>query len=146
VSRRRVGSHPQGSPASSAEAPSVPVVAAVVCREGRYLLARRPEDKRHGGLWEFPGGKILGGESHLDAVRRELAEELGLEVTSLGALLQSVTDPGSRFQIDFVEVHARGEAEAREHTEVAWLSREELSSVSLAPADARFVAWLTGAR
>lgn len=143
-----MGAGPCGGERSlvGAEEEIVPVVAAVVVRGGRYLLGRRPEEKRHGGLWEFPGGKVLDGESHFEAARRELAEELALEVTSLGRLLHSVRDPGAPFRVDFVEAYADGEPRAREHAEVAWLAVDELQRLPLAPADAHFVAWLTRAR
>ena len=57
----------------------VEVVAAVVERDGRYLITRRLEGTHLAGLWEFPGGKILPGEKPEDALRRELQEELGVE-------------------------------------------------------------------
>jgi mutator protein MutT len=117
----------------------VAVVAGVVVRDGRYLVGRRPEHKRHGGLWEFPGGKIRPGEGFLDAARRELAEELGLVATSIGRELGVVDDPGSPFRIHFVEVHATGTPDPREHTAVEWLTRSELAAVDLAPADRSFV-------
>jgi 8-oxo-dGTP pyrophosphatase MutT (NUDIX family) len=113
-----------------------------VRRDGRYLLGRRPAHKRHGGLWEFPGGKILEGESRLDAARRELAEELGLEAVALGALLRSVPDPGAPYVIEFVEVDARGEPSSHEHTSVGWYTAAELGGLALAPADAAFAAHL----
>jgi 8-oxo-dGTP diphosphatase len=47
---------------------------------GDYLLAQRPEGKAYAGYWEFPGGKVEPGETHLEAVKREIAEELGIEV------------------------------------------------------------------
>lgn len=59
----------------------------MIRRDGRYLVCRRPAQKRHGGLWEFPGGKIDDGESLLDAARRELAEELSINVIEVGATL-----------------------------------------------------------
>ena len=124
-------------------AETVPVVAAVVRRDDRYLLGRRPAHKRHGGLWEFPGGKLLEGESRLDAARRELAEELGLEVVSLGTHLHSQRDPGAPYVIEFIEVQARGEPEAHEHSSVGWFTAAELAELELAPADARFAARLT---
>ena len=55
------------------------VLATVIRRDGRLLVCQRPSHKRHGGLWEFPGGKVEPGESDLAASRRELAEELGVE-------------------------------------------------------------------
>jgi 8-oxo-dGTP pyrophosphatase MutT (NUDIX family) len=115
------------------------VAAAVVVRDGRYLVGRRPPHKRHGGLWEFPGGKLLDGESLADALSRELREELDLEVTGVGGALGSVTDPDSPFVITFVEVDARGTPRPSEHTEVAWLDPVGLRDAALAPADRSFV-------
>lgn len=121
---------------------AVPVVACVMRRDGLYLLGRRPDHKRHGGLWEFPGGKVHEGESRLAAATRELAEELELEVVALGALLHSVRDPGAPYVIEFVEVEVRGTPTAHEHSQVGWFALTELSDLALAPADARFAAWL----
>src|SRR6185369_5707530 len=55
------------------------VLAAVIEQEGRFLLTRRLDHTRLGGLWEFPGGKCEAGESHDACLRRELAEELGVD-------------------------------------------------------------------
>ena len=54
--------------------------------EGRYLLGQRPEGKPYAGFWEVPGGKIESGESVFDALKRELQEELGIEIESSEAL------------------------------------------------------------
>jgi 8-oxo-dGTP pyrophosphatase MutT (NUDIX family) len=113
-------------------------VAAVIRRGDRYLVGRRPNEKRHGGLWEFPGGKVLEGESRLSAAARELDEELGLEVVSLGALLLTVEEPGSPFVIEFFETVAPGTPNAREHTDIGWFTPDELVRMELAPADAWF--------
>ncbi|MGE0158091.1 MAG: NUDIX domain-containing protein [Gemmatimonadales bacterium] len=120
----------------------VPVVAAVVRRGDRYLVGRRPLSKHHGGLWEFPGGKVLEGESRLDAARRELAEEMDLEVVSIGALLLSVEEPDARFVIEFFETEAIGAPSALEHVEIGWFRPDELARMDLAPADARFARML----
>ena len=121
---------------------SIRVVAAVIEREGRFLLGLRPEHKRHGGLWEFPGGKLDPGEDADEAARRELDEELRLEVISVGSRLLAVEDPRSSFVIEFFEVTVRGEPHALEHSEVAWHSADDLQGMPLAPADADFVRWL----
>lgn len=58
-----------------------PVVAgALRLKNGLWLMHKRPEEKQHGGLWEFPGGKVEQGESPENALIRELAEELGIGV------------------------------------------------------------------
>lgn len=57
----------------------IPVVAlALADNDGRWLMHRRPEDKHHGGLWEFPGGKVEPGEVPVNALIREIEEELGI--------------------------------------------------------------------
>jgi (d)CTP diphosphatase len=115
------------------------VLAAVVERDGRLLLARRPLGKRHAGLWEFPGGKFLHGETPLEAARRELSEELGVEAVSAGALLWIAPDPGSPFVVEFHAVEIRGEPQALEHDALAWVLPEELPRYPLAPSDQTFV-------
>lgn len=121
----------------------VAVVAAVLERDGRYLVCRRPAHKRHGALWEFPGGKVRAEETREDAVRRELAEELELDALDVGPTLYSTVDEGSPFVIDFVETRAEGTPVLHEHSEAGWFTAAELRAVALAPADARFSAWLS---
>ena len=58
--------------------PVLVVAAALIASDGQVCLQQRPLGKAHGGLWEFPGGKIEPGESAENAVRREIAEELGI--------------------------------------------------------------------
>jgi 8-oxo-dGTP pyrophosphatase MutT (NUDIX family) len=118
------------------------VVAAVVRRYGRLLVCQRPAHKRHGGLWEFPGGKLEAGESILDAARRELAEELDLVVRSVDEVELSITDPGSAFVIEFYPVEADGDPRCLEHTALAWATPEELLTLPLAPSDRAFAVHL----
>lgn len=115
------------------------VIAAVIRRDDCVLLCRRPAHKRHGGLWEFPGGKLEEGESLLQAAQRELEEELGLRATSVGGVLFERQDPGSVFVIQFVEVVALGEPEALEHEEIRWVSMDQAGGLPLAPTDAAFI-------
>jgi 8-oxo-dGTP diphosphatase len=114
------------------------VIACVIERDGRLLVCQRPAHKRHGGLWEFPGGKLEAGETPLAAARRELAEELRMAVTGVSPAEFAVIDPGSRYRIEFVPAEAEGEPQCIEHTRVAWLEEAELLSVSLAPSDREY--------
>jgi mutator protein MutT len=118
------------------------VVAAVIERGGQYLICRRPVHKRHGGLWEFPGGKIEPGESSIDAACRELREELAVEVTTVHPSLLSVADPGSAFIIDFVPTEILGDPKCLEHSELRWVTPPELDKLDLAPSDRQFADFL----
>lgn len=114
------------------------VLAAVIRDRDRYLVCLRPTHKRHGGYWEFPGGKLEPRETLLEAARRELNEELGVEVLSAGDPIFIRQDPGSAFLIAFVEVAIHGDPIAREHDEIRWVTPHELQSLRLAPADEAF--------
>lgn len=118
------------------------VIAAVLKRAGLYLVCRRPLQKRHGGKWEFPGGKVEIGETLFDAARRELAEELALDVTSCGVTLFSVKDELSGYTINFVEVAAKGEPVLHEHLEYRFQEIRQLAALDLAPSDYSFVRFL----
>jgi mutator protein MutT len=115
------------------------VVAAVLRRESQVLLCRRPMGKRHGGLWEFPGGKVHAGESAEEALARELEEELGLTLIAAGDPIALFDDPGSPFTIAFHPVLAGGEPEPREHLELRWVDLAQAAAFELAPTDRRFV-------
>lgn len=117
----------------------IPVIAAVIRRKGEYLVARRPESKAHGGLWEFPGGKVEAGEDSESALDRELREELSVELQSIGRLLFSASDPNRPFVVHFVEASVVGQPLALEHSEIRWVSPSDLGRLELAPADAHFV-------
>ena len=121
----------------------ISVVAAVIERAGSYLICQRPLQKRHGGLWEFPGGKLLDGENAVEGAGRELAEELDIEVQSVGEPLLSLKDPGSDFVIMFCPVEVVGEPTANEHLDVRWVEPGELLDFDLAPSDQRFARLLT---
>lgn len=118
------------------------VLASVIERDGNYLVCQRPAHKRHGSLWEFPGGKVEAGETHLEAARRELAEELDVRVLSVGSVMFSVADPGSEFLIEFVPTTIHGSPKCLEHMDLRWMSLPELPSLELAPSDRRFVDFL----
>jgi mutator protein MutT len=114
------------------------VVAAVIVRADRVLVCQRPRDKRHGGLWEFPGGKCEPGESDAAAATRELFEELGVDVVSVDDPEYDIHDADSPFHISFVPVKIRGEPRCIEHTALDWATAETLATLALAPSDRRY--------
>jgi 8-oxo-dGTP diphosphatase len=126
----------------SAEGPVVRVLAAVIERDGKYLICRRPQHKRHGGLWEFPGGKFEAGETLEETAVRELREELDVMPSSIGSVAFRHREPGSPFQIEFVPLTIAGQPRALEHEEMRWATLSELLGVSLAPSDRAFARFL----
>lgn len=123
------------------QALAVQVVAAVIERDGALLICQRPLDKHHGGLWEFPGGKISPGESPAEALVRELHEELGLEQVSPGLLLyrDEAAHSGQHVDIDFIAVQIRSEPRCLEHADMRWVCAEDALSLPMAPADRRLL-------
>jgi len=117
----------------------ISVVAAVIRRDDCVLLCQRPRNKRHGGLWEFPGGKLQIGETLIDALRRELREELLVEVVSVGAPLLIAHDAGSPFEIHFIATEIAGEPVAQEHDKIEWAHMSLCDEYPLAPCDREFV-------
>jgi 8-oxo-dGTP diphosphatase len=116
------------------------VLAAVITRDDLWLLCRRPAHKRHGGCWEFPGGKLEEGETLAEAAQRELMEELGVRVTAVDDVVYSRLDAGSPYLIEFAHVRIAGEPQPLEHAELRWVRPADAAALPLAPADADFVA------
>lgn len=117
----------------------IDVVAGILHQEGRILIARRSCEE-HRGEWEFPGGKIEPGESPVEALQRELDEELGIFVhqpSVLGAVLHNY--PAKQVHIMFFAVSSwRGRICPHEGGAVRWVAPEELDVEILAAADQRF--------
>jgi mutator protein MutT len=126
---------------TSAE-PIVRVIAAVIRNGSQYLICQRPRHKRHGGLWEFPGGKVEPGETLLDAAQRELFEELGVDVRAVADPVFSIADPGSPFLIEFTPAEIEGMPRCLEHEEIRWSSAHDMLDLLLAPSDRQFAEFL----
>jgi 8-oxo-dGTP diphosphatase len=117
-------------------------VCAVVClvlyaSDGAVLATQRPEGKSLGGFWEFPGGKIEPGEPAEDALRREIREELNLELGALRPLepTEHEYDFGTIRLIPFLAACQGSSFSLNEHADARWLRPDELESVPWAPAD-----------
>ncbi|MGQ7145867.1 CTP pyrophosphohydrolase, partial [Escherichia sp. SS-MK2] len=105
----------------------IEVVAAIIERDGKILLAQRPAQSDQAGLWEFAGGKVEPDESQRQALVRELREELGIEAT----VGEYVTSHQREVSGRIIHLHAwhvpdfHGTLQAYEHQALVWCSPEE---------------------
>ena len=127
----------QGEEGESKAGEVVEVVAAVIERDGRILIARRPTGRHLEGLWEFPGGKRRADESPEVALAREIREELDAAV-AVGPLLETVdwTYPEKRVRLSFFRCTVAGEPRGLEGQEIVWVRPAELARYDFPPADA----------
>ncbi len=125
----------------------IPIVAlALPDGRGRWLMHLRPDDKQHGGLWEFPGGKVEPGETPANALIREIQEELGitLERATLSPAGFAENDPhnGERQIVIMLytsqpwNLHHRAQPRCLEGGGVGWFTPDELESLAMPPLDA----------
>lgn len=115
------------------------VSAAVLQRpDGSFLLAQRPDDKIWAGFWEFPGGKVEAGESALDALVRELREELGIDiVVAYPWITRTFTYPHATVRLQFFRViQWTGELYPHEGQQFSWQRSGEVTVAPLLPANA----------
>ena len=114
------------------------VAAGILCdASGRILIAERLGDGPFHGLWEFPGGKISSDETPVEALARELAEELGIEVTNCASFMKLRHEYDDRVvSIEFFIVSDwNSEPIGREGQALRWVPRDRLDADELLPAD-----------
>ncbi|MCP5517416.1 MAG: 8-oxo-dGTP diphosphatase MutT [Verrucomicrobiales bacterium] len=129
------------------EPPWIEVAAGLLFRDGRLLLAQRPEGAHLAGLWEFPGGKRADGETFPECLRRELHEELGITVVVEDCVFEEAhTYPERRVRLRFFRCRLlAGEPRGLEGQAIAWVRREELGAYRFPPADELLVHRLASA-
>ncbi len=123
----------------------VAVVAAVIERDGRFLLTLRPDGTHLAGHWEFPGGKVHDAETHAEALRREISEELDAAI-DVGELLHAVTHayPEKTVALYFYRCVLSGVPTPMIGQQMRWVARDELASLPFPEADRDLIAQLTG--
>lgn len=120
--------------------------AALIDRDNRVLISKRPEGKSLAGLWEFPGGKVDPGETPEEALRRELKEELDIEVCE--TCLAPFTFASHSYESFhllmplFLCRNWEGDVTPLEGQEVAWVRANRLASYPMPPADLPLIPWL----
>lgn len=123
--------------ASRDEMKTVIVAAALTMEHGKLLVTQRKKDSSHGLLWEFPGGKVKEGEDPREALRRELKEELDVEV-EVGRLFDAVFYSYPEFPILLLVYRCRvekGSLKPIECHDLRWVTLKELEALAMPPAD-----------
>jgi 8-oxo-dGTP diphosphatase len=123
---------------------TIVVVAAVIERDGQFLLTLRPDGTHLAGHWEFPGGKCMPHETHAEALRRELFEELDI-VSAVGACVHQVTHhyPERSVELHFYRCEFDGQPKPMLGQEIRWVRREDMRALPFPEADAELIARLT---
>lgn len=114
----------------------IEVVCGILLKDGRVWMGQRPSHKERGGYYEFPGGKVNDNESPEEALRRELKEELDIEVT-VGPMLAEVNHqyPDKTIHLKAFVVETEDEIKLLEHTRQRWVQVGAVSEEDWATAD-----------
>jgi 8-oxo-dGTP diphosphatase len=127
--------------------PRIVVVAAVIERNGLFLVARRLRGTHLAGYCEFPGGKVHEGESHEAALQREIKEELNANISGLQKIFQaSHAYPGRTVELHFFRGRLAGNPEPALGQQLRWIARDEFGALEFPPADAELIANLMHSR
>ena len=126
---------------------AIPVLAAVIERDGRFLVTRRLAGSHLSGYWEFPGGKCDPGETHEACLARELREELGVDVR-IGDEIVVIEHayPERTVRLHFRRCEITGEPRPLLDQEMRWVSRDEMRTLEFPEADRTVIAVLQGQR
>lgn len=118
----------------------IDVTAAILIENGRVLIARRRPGASQAGMWEFPGGKVRPNESPAQCLKREIQEELGIEIAVgefFGESVYAYEDQTIRLLAYRVRAEG-GEISRNDHAELAWVAIADLGRYRFCPADVPF--------
>ena len=120
------------------------VVAAIIARDDAFLLTLRPDGTHLAGHWEFPGGKVHDHETHAEALRREIFEELDA-VAVVGDLAHTVTHayPEKTVQLFFYRCELRGEPKPMLGQQMRWIAKGDLKALPFPEADRELITLLS---
>ena len=120
------------------------VVAAIIERDNAFLLTLRPEGTHLAGHWEFPGGKVQDHETHAEALRREVFEELDA-VAVVGDLAHTVTHayPDKTVELFFYRCGLLGDPKPMIGQQMRWIGKRELKALPFPEADRELITLLS---
>ena len=120
------------------------VVAAIIINDNKFFIAKRAKGKHLEGMYEFPGGKLLKNETHEDGLKREIKEELNIEID----IKNKVGEENFKDDIINVKIHyyicfyKSGKLTLNEHQDSAWVTKEEYKNYEFAEGDKDIISFL----
>jgi 8-oxo-dGTP diphosphatase len=123
---------------------TIVVTAAVIERDGAFLVTRRQKGVHLEGCWEFPGGKCEPGEPHAACLARELREELAVDAIVGSEWLRTThVYPERSVELHFLRAELRGDPIPQQGQDMRWVPRAELAALEFPAADAELIRLLT---
>ena len=122
----------------------IDVVASVIKKDNKYLIAQRNRNKHFSYHWEFPGGKVDQSETFELALHREIKEELSIEI-KIHEKISSQKHKDDKIDVEvhyFLCEHLSGKIKLSEHEDISWATKEDLFDYKMAPGDSKIIKFL----
>ncbi|MCQ2973569.1 MAG: (deoxy)nucleoside triphosphate pyrophosphohydrolase [Bacteroidales bacterium] len=117
------------------------VTCAIIRKDNKIFIAQRPQNKNYGGYWEFPGGKLEPNETLEDCIKRELYEELDIEV-NITKTYKHIIEKYPEFEIELCPFEVdiiKNKITLKEHADMGFYTIEELKNIKLTEADKKII-------